>query len=133
TRVVAGVSPGKGGTKHEGIPVFNTVTEAVDKTGANASVIYVPPPGAADAILESETAGVALIVCITEGIPVLDMVRVKRVLEGSRTWLVGPNCPGVITPGHCKVGIMAGYMHLPGEVGLASGSGTLTVGAVHPL
>src|SRR4051812_21652156 len=99
TNVVAGVSPGKGGTKHEGIPVFNTVAEAVESTGANASVIYVPPPGAADAILESEAAGVALIVCITEGIPVLDMVRVKRVLEHSPARLVGPNCPGVISPG----------------------------------
>src|SRR5215470_16444677 len=111
TQMVAGVTPGRGGSDFEGIPIFDTVAQAVAKTGANASVIYVPPPGAADAILEAADAGVALIICITEGIPVLDMVRVKRFLEGKHARLIGPNCPGIITPGECKIGIMPGSIH----------------------
>ena len=126
TAVVGGVTPGKGGTVHEGFPVFDTVAEAVAKTGANTSVIFVPPPGGADAILEAAHAGIELIVCITEGIPVLDMVRAKRGLDAQLCDLVGPNCPGVITPGAAKLGIMPGYIHQPGSVGIVSRSGTLT-------
>jgi len=133
TQMVAGVTPGKGGTDFEGIPIFDTVSQAVAATGANVSVIYVPPPFAADAIMEAADAGLELVVCITEGIPVLDMVRVKRYLEGRPTRLVGPNCPGVITPGECKLGIMPGYIHKPGSIGVVSRSGTLTYEAVHQL
>jgi succinyl-CoA synthetase alpha subunit len=126
TKVVGGVTPGKGGTVHDGFPVFDTVAQAMAKTGANTSVIFVPPPGGADAILEAANAGIELVVCITEGIPVLDMVRARRVLDASLCNLVGPNCPGVITPGAAKLGIMPGYIHKPGAIGIVSRSGTLT-------
>jgi succinyl-CoA synthetase alpha subunit len=133
TVVVGGVTPGKGSTVHEGFPVFDTVSDAVAKTGANASVIYVPPSGGADAILEAADAGIELVVCITEGIPVRDMVTVKRALMGGNCRLVGPNCPGVITPQECKIGIMPGYIHRPGPVGIVSRSGTLTYEAAFQL
>jgi succinyl-CoA synthetase alpha subunit len=133
TQMVGGVVPGKGGTDFEGIPIFDTVEQARKATGANATVIYVPPPFAADAILEAADAGVEVVICITEGIPVLDMVKVKHYLKGGKSRLIGPNCPGVITPGECKIGIMPGYIHKPGRVGVISRSGTLTYEAVHQL
>jgi succinyl-CoA synthetase alpha subunit len=133
TQMVGGVVPGKGGTDFEGIPIFDTVEQARKATGANATVIYVPPPFAADAILEAVAAGIELVICITEGVPVLDMVKVSRYMRGTNSRLIGPNCPGVITPGECKIGIMPGYIHKPGDVGVVSRSGTLTYEAVYQL
>ena len=133
TQMVAGVTPGKGGAAYEGIPIFDTVERAVRETGANATVIYVPPPFAADAILEAADADIPLIICITEGVPVRDMVKVKRFLAGKSSQLLGPNCPGTITPGECKIGIMPGHIHKPGNIGVVSRSGTLTYEAVDQL
>src|SRR5258708_33914036 len=134
TKIVSGVTPGRGGETFEGkVPVFNTVARAVAETGADVSLIFVPPPGAADAILEAADAGCPLVICITEGIPVMDMIRVRRWLEGKPVRLIGPNCPGIITPGACKMGIMPGHIHLPGHIGVVSRSGTLTYEAVGQL
>lgn len=133
TKLVAGVTPGKGGTMHHNVPVFDNVLDAMAKTGATVSVIYVPAPFATDAIIEAADAGIALIVCITEGIPTLDMIRVKKYISHKQTRLIGPNCPGIITPGACKIGIMPGYIHKPGHVGVVSRSGTLTYEAVWQL
>jgi succinyl-CoA synthetase alpha subunit len=133
TQMVGGVVPGKGSTDFEGIPIFDTVEQARKETGANATVIYVPPPFAADAILEAVAAGIELVICITEGVPVLDMVKVKRYIRGTPSRLIGPNCPGVITPGECKIGIMPGYIHKSGDIGVVSRSGTLTYEAVYQL